>query len=94
MTNFIIVLFVDGDRCLTFKYHMYGHTIDSLRVLQETDTNTIELFSKYGQQSNSDTNWKTASIDIYHNTNDLVSMSRKVKWNITLVNNSKFYFEL
>lgn len=56
MTNFIIVLFVDGDRCLTFKYHMYGHTIDSLRVLQETDTNTIELFSKYGQQSNSDTN--------------------------------------
>lgn len=78
MTNFIIVLFVDGDRCLTFKYHMYGQTIDSLRVLQETDTNTIELFSNYGQQSNSDTNWKTASIDIYHNTNDLVSMSRKV----------------
>lgn len=66
---------------------MYGQTIDSLRVLQQTDTNTIELFSKYGQQSNSDTNWKTASIDIYHNTNDLVSMSRKVLWYITLVNN-------
>ncbi|XP_065942368.1 MAM and LDL-receptor class A domain-containing protein 1 isoform X2 [Magallana gigas] len=65
-------MFENGDRCLTFKYHMYGQTIDSLRVLQETDTNTIELFSKYGQQSNSDTNWKTASIDIYHNTNDLV----------------------
>lgn len=53
---------------------MYGQTIDTLRVLQETDTNRIELFSKYGQQSNSGKDWKTASIDIYHNTNDLVSI--------------------
>lgn len=69
---------------------MYGQTIDTLRVLQETDTNTIELFSKYGQQSNFFTDWKTASIDIYHNTNDLVSISRS----ITLVNNPQFYIQL
>ncbi|XP_052711456.1 MAM and LDL-receptor class A domain-containing protein 1-like isoform X3 [Crassostrea angulata] len=65
-------MFESGERCLTFAYHMYGNTIGSLKVLQETNMNTMEVFSKSGEQSNSYSDWKTASLDIYHHMNDTI----------------------
>lgn len=79
LTTFVIpfsFLLSGGDRCLTFAYHMYGKTIGSLKVLQETNMNTIEVFSKSGEQSNSYSDWKMASLDIYHHMNDTVSVER------------------
>ncbi|XP_052711416.1 MAM and LDL-receptor class A domain-containing protein 1-like isoform X1 [Crassostrea angulata] len=64
--------FESGDRCLTFAYLMYGKTVGTLRVLQKTNMNTIEIFSKSGEHSNYYADWKMASLDIYHHMNDTI----------------------
>lgn len=53
---------------------MFGKTVGSLRVLQKTNMNTSEIFSKSGEHSNYYTDWKIASLDIYHHVNDTVSV--------------------
>lgn len=55
---------------------MYGKTVGTLRVLQKTNMNTIEIFSKSGEHSNYYADWKMASLDIYHHMNDTVSVER------------------
>lgn len=53
---------------------MCGETCGSLRVLQEKYKNTTELFSISGEQSNSSTNWKIASLSINHSVHQRVSV--------------------
>ncbi|XP_065942365.1 MAM and LDL-receptor class A domain-containing protein 2 isoform X1 [Magallana gigas] len=64
--------FKSEERCLTFAYYMCGETCGSLRVLQEKYKNTTELFSKSGEQSNSSTNWKIASLSINHSVHQRI----------------------
>ena len=62
---------VSGTRCLKFSYHMYGYSMGSLIVYQNTGSQMMELFKKSGDQGNQ---WNKAEVQI-NNGNSYYSVS-------------------
>jgi len=52
---------LSGEACLTFAYHMYGATINQLKVEGTGLSSNIDLWSESGNQGDQ---WNTAEITI------------------------------
>lgn len=60
-----------GAACVDFYYSMYGYHINTLRLVQITQTSTIILFMRYKDMGDA---WRHGFVDVVLNTNSRVSV--------------------
>ena len=62
LTQYVVFLFVEAERCLSFRYYMFGHTVDTLNVyISGTNKSKTVAWTKSGNQGSL---WKYAQFTI------------------------------
>ena len=62
LNQYVVFLFVEAERCLSFRYYMFGHTVDTLNVyISGTNKSNTVAWTKSGNQGSL---WKYAQFTI------------------------------